>query len=458
MQEKKLTGICKEVAKNLEGKNLDGYEVYASNSVENDIEVFKGRVDSLSFSDSSGIGIRIFRDNAIGYAYTSMLEGGSISDCAERAIENSRITTKEKINALPGKEEYLYPEKTTGTDSLFSKNYFKLTLEEKIKATKDLEKITKGKDKRIKGIQHVMYHDNALEVALINSKGFSDSYRASGCFMYISAISKQNDDTSTGDYFGFGRDLGQIDLDDIASNAAKRSTMLLGGKKVRSQKMDLILDPLVAAQLMGVIADALTADSVQKGKSIFKGKIGKKIFSIDIDIYDNGVLEGGLSSAPFDGEGVYRGKTAVVKNGILKTFLYNTYTARKDKTKSTGNAQRASYRSTPSVGISNFYVEPGNRSARDIISGTSKGFMVSDIIGLHSGANPISGDISVGAKGLLVENGSIAAPVKEVTIATNFLGLCKSIKMVADDLRFIPSSGYIGSPTMLVEGIMVAGT
>ncbi|MGM0368713.1 MAG: PmbA/TldA family metallopeptidase, partial [Actinomycetota bacterium] len=171
MQEKKLTGICKEVAKNLEGKNLDGYEVYASNSVENDIEVFEGRVDSLSFSDSSGIGIRVFKDNAIGYAYTSMLEGSSISDCVERAIENSRITTKEDINALPGKEEYLYPEKTTGTDSLFSKNYFKLKPEEKIKATKDLEKITKGKDNRIKGIQDVMYHDNALEVALINSKG-----------------------------------------------------------------------------------------------------------------------------------------------------------------------------------------------------------------------------------------------------------------------------------------------
>ncbi len=458
MEDNNLLNTCKSIAKFLEKKNIDDYEVYASSSVENDIEVFKGKIDSLSLSDSKGIGIRVFKNRAIGYSYTSILDDSNIFNCIESAIENTKITSREKLNALPEKKEFLYSKKSIDDDFLVGKNYFKFKPEDKTNATKKLEKLTIQKDKRIKGINNVMYQDNITEIALLNSNGFLDSYRASTCFMYVSAIAKQKKDTSTGDYFGFGRDLGQINLDNIASNAAERSVSLLGGKKIRSKKMNLILDPLVAAQLLGVMANALTAESVQKGKSIFKGRLGEKIFTANIDIYDNGILKNGMATAPFDGEGVYKGKTAVVKDGVLKTFLHNIYTARKDNTKSTGNGDRASYRSTPSVGISNFYINPGVKSAESIIKEAGNGFLVVDIIGLHSGVNPISGDISVGAKGILIKNGDISEPVKEVTIATNFLDLCKNIKKVADDLKFIPSSGYIGSPSMLVEDIMVAGT
>ena len=232
---------------------------------------------------------------------------------------------------------------------------------------------------------------------------------------------------------------------------------ILGGKKVKSRKVDIILDPLVSAQFLSVIANGLAADSVQKGKSLFKGRIGDKIFNINIDIIDDGTMPDGLASKPFDGEGVPRGKTVVIKGGVLNTFLYNIYTARKDRTQSTGNAVRASYESSPGVGLSNFYIQPSDNTFEELTGCVDKGFYAIDIIGLHSGANPISGEISVGAKGLWIDKGSLQFPVKEVTIATDILSLCKSIEKVGNDLKFLPSGGYIGSPSILVRDIMVGG-
>ena len=302
-----------------------------------------------------------------------------------------------------------------------------------------------------------MYHDGIYETAILNSTGFCDRYKATSCLIYVSAISRKGKDTSTGDFFGCGRAPGNLNLEEVATNAARRSVAILGGKKIKSQKIDLLLDPVVSAQFFGVIAGILTADSVQKGKSLFKGKIGQKIFSIDIDIFDDGIMPEGLSSKPFDGEGVTKGKTEIFESGYLKTYLYNTYTARKDKTLSTGNAVRASYRSTPEIGISNFYISPSKNTFSQLLSEMDKGFYVIDIIGLHSGTNPISGQMSVGAKGIWVENGSFKYPVKEVTIATDILNFCKRIEKVGDDLRFIPSGGYIGSPSLLVRDITVSG-
>ena len=196
---------------------------------------------------------------------------------------------------------------------------------------------------------------------------------------------------------------------------------------------------------------------MQKGKSLFRDKIGEKIFSIDIDIFDDGTIPSGLSSRPFDGEGVFKGKTEVFEKGSLKTFLHNIYTARKDKVLSTGNASRASYRSTPGVGLSNFYICPSKTPFEHLLSGVNRGFYVLDIIGLHSGTNPISGQMSVGAKGLLIENGNLSYPVKEVTIATDILTFCRNISKVADDLKFMPAGGYFGSPSILVKDITVSG-
>ena len=234
--------------------------------------------------------------------------------------------------------------------------------------------------------------------------------------------------------------------------------MLLGAKKIKSVKTDLLIDPFVGAQFLQVISDVLSADAVQKGKSLFRDRLNTDIFSINLNIFDDGTLKDGLSSKPFDGEGVPKGRTAIFKNGKLKTYLYNSYTARKDGRLSTGNAVRASYKSPPQKGVSNFYLEPSKKTREELLKKIDKGFYVTDIIGLHSGTNPVSGTISVGAKGIWVEKGSPAFPVKEVTLATDILSLCRNISDTGNDLKFLPSGGYIGSPSIIVRDITVSGS
>ncbi len=454
----KLMQILKKTSNKISKMQADEYEIFGISSKETDIEVYNHNIESLSFSDSSGIGIRIIKKGSIGYAFTSFMDDKKISECIEKAALNAQITSSEDLNLLPKEKDYLYKKKNMDGTLLYEGEFEKYSSGQKVGAARKLEEITIKKDRRISGVTNSSYHDNDIKVALLNSSGFADSYRKSLCYMHVNAISKEGGDTSTGDYFGFGKHLGQISLEDIAENAASRSVSGLGGRKIKSKKVDILLDPLVGSQFLGVIADALTADSVQKGKSLFKGLKGKKLFTIDLDIYDDGIMAGGLASAPFDGEGGYKGKTAVFNKGILSTFLYNTYTARKDGTKSTGNASRWSYRSVPSVGINNFYIQPGNKTFSQLASSIDEGFYVMDIIGLHSGANAVTGDISVGAKGIWIEKGEFSKPVKEVTIATDFINFMASIAEAGDNLRFIPSQGFVGSPALLVKEIMVSGT
>ncbi len=453
-----IIDLCRLAAERVSIKDVDEYEVYMASSVQNEIEIFDGDIENLSFSETKGIGFRVFKDNKVGYAYTSNIHEHEIDKCIIKAIENSRITTRDENNYLPGPQDYNYPAGKTDRASLFSDKFLDFTTEDKIRISKDLELLAKKKDKRITGVSNLIYDDNIAEIAIINSKGFEDSYKTSSAFLYLGLIARDGEDVSTGDYFGYSRSPQELDIEIIAKNAVERSTALLGARKIKSQTIDLLLDPYVALQFLGIIAGIICADAVQKGKSLLAGKIGSRIFSKDFNIIDDGTLNTGMASKPFDGEGVPKGKTMVFENGILKSYLYNTYTARKDKTLSTGNASRGSYKSLPETGISNFYIEPSIKTKDHILSKIDRGFYVLDIIGLHSGINPVSGQMSVGAKGIFIDKGLLTFPVKEVTIATDLLSFCSSLAEVGDDLKFMPSGGYIGSPSMLLKDITLSGS
>jgi PmbA protein len=455
--DKSLADFCKDASLKIKKLEADEFEIYGASSTHNELEIFNEQIDNLSFAETKGLGIRIFKDKRVGYSYTSILDEYNIEKCIDRAFSNSKITFQEEFNYLPLESEFKNSKGIIDKKILFSEDFCRFDIKQKIQIAKELEILAKKKDKRVTGINNLIYDDSLDEVMILNSTGFFDSYRTTSAFIYLSVISKEKDDTSTGDFFGYNRSPGEFNLEEIATNAVNRSIWILGGKKVKSQAVDIVLDAFIAAQFLGIIASIVTADSVQKGKSLLKNRIGDKIFKGDFDIIDDGTLSYGLASKPFDGEGVPKGKTVIFEKGILKTYLYNTYTARKDKKFSTGNAVRSSYKSTPEVGVSNFYLKPSKTSLEKIIKSVDKGFYVIDIIGLHSGTNPISGQISVGAKGIWIDKGSFSKPVKEVTIATDLLSFCKSIDKIGDDLKFMPSGGYIGSPSMLVNDIAISG-
>jgi len=454
---KSLAQFCKNASLKIKKLEVDEFEIYGASSTHNELELFNRQIDNLSFAETKGLGIRIFKDKRVGHSYTSILDEYNVERCIDRAFSNSKITFQDEFNYLPLESEFKNSKGLIDKKILFSEDFFNFDIKQKIQLAKELEILAKKKDKRVVGINNLIYNDSLDEVMILNSTGFFDSYRTTSAFIYLSVISKEKDDTSTGDFFGYNRSPGEFNLEKIATNAVNRSVWILGGKKVKSQVVDIVLDPFIAAQFLGIIASIVTADTVQKGKSLLKDRIGDKIFKGDFDIIDDGTLSYGLASKPFDGEGVPKGKTVIFENGILKTYLYNTYTARKDKKFSTGNAVRSSYKSAPEVGVSNFYLKPSKTGLGKIIKSVDKGFYVIDIIGLHSGTNPISGQISVGAKGIWIDKGSFSKPVKEVTIATDLLSFCKSIDKIGNDLMFMPSGGYIGSPSMLVKDIALSG-
>jgi PmbA protein len=206
-------------------------------------------------------------------------------------------------------------------------------------------------------------------------------------------------------------------------------------------------------ELLGVLETAFSAESVIKGKSFLAGKDGKEVASPLVNIIDSGALEGQLGSSPFDGEGVKTGQTIVIKQGQLQGFLHNLYTANKMGVKSTGNAVRGSYKSTPEVGTTNFYLDKGKISREDLLKEIKRGVYVTEVMGMHT-ANPISGDFSLGASGLLIENGELTKPVKGIAIAGNLKELLMGIDAVADDLTFFVGKG---APTVRIQGITISG-
>lgn len=456
--EKQDIRLAQKISSLINKIKIDEYEIYISNSIDNEIEIFEGEVESLSYSNSKGIGIRIIKDKKIGYAYSTSFEENKINDCIKKAILNSKVTASEEINGLPVINEFRYREKSDIEKFLYNENFFKASIEDKIEIAKNLEKTAKSKDSRISGVDSLNYSDNFSEITLLNSNGFEGSYKNTSCFLFLNIISKEKNDTSTGFSFAYERDPQKLDIEKIAGEAVKKSVMLLGSKKIKSGSADIVMDSLVASQFLGIIASSLTADNVQKGKSLFKNKIGEKIFRKDIDIFDNGIMRDGFFSRPFDAEGVNKGNTQIFENGILKTYLYDCYTARRNKTLSTGNAVRASYKSTPAVGVSNFFIKTSSKNnISDLFKKLDTGFYITDIIGLHSGANPITGDMSVGAKGLWIKKGCPDFPVSEVTIATDILSFCKNIEDTGNDLKFYPSGGFIGSPSLIVKDITISG-
>ncbi len=453
----KLIKKAENISLFFKDKYIDDFEIYISASIDNEIEVYNKSVESLSHSDTSGVGIRIFKDKKAGYAWINSFEDSKIKDCIDKAVLNARASGADEYNGIPQEKESRYVLNKNIENFLYSESFNEYSVDKKINMLKYVEEISRKKDKRIIGVDSLSYSDSLYETVILNSSGFKRSLLQTSSFIFLNLIARKDDDTSTGFGFSYGRDPGSFNLEDVAEEAVKRSTMLLGARKIKSKSSTIILDPITASQFLGVIASAVTADAVQKGKSLFKGKINERIFDIDLNIYDNGIMEDGFSSKPFDAEGINKGKTTVFEKGILKTYLYDCYTARKDNKQSTGNASRASYRIPPTVGISNFYIEPGKKDVSEIISRIDEGFYVIDVIGMHSGANPVSGDLSVGAKGVLIKNGSIDDPVKEVTIASDLMSFCKKIECIGNDLKFFPSGGFIGSPSIVIRDIAISG-
>jgi PmbA protein len=331
------------------------------------------------------------------------------------------------------------------------------TDEQRIDLALAVEAAALAADPRVKTVEDTMYADADGEVFVANTAGLRGSYRANQCYAFAYVLAEQDGQVETGMSYAVGRALEDLDAAACGVEAAQRACRLLGARKCPSMKAAVVLDPFVSADFFGVLSSALTADAVQKGRSLFAGREGQQVAGELLSLADDGVRPDGLDSAPFDGEGTPCRRTPLIEHGVLQGFLYDTYTARKAGRGSTGNGLRGSYSGLPGVHPTNLVIDGPVTPLADIIAGLQRGVLVTDAVGVHSGANPISGEFSVGISGVLIEDGRLTTPVREVTLAGDIIGMLKNVTALGDDARWVPG-GSILTPSVVIEGMAIGGT
>jgi PmbA protein len=332
-----------------------------------------------------------------------------------------------------------------------------LSVEDKINLAMSAERAALDYDPRVKLVEDTIYADGDAQVALVSSRGVRGTYRESDCYVFLYVLAEQDEAVETGIAYAVGRDPADLDATGCGREAATRACRLLGAKPCPSFRGTAVLEPYVAASVLTVLGAALTADAVQKGRSLFAQLEGDDVASPLVTLVDDGVHPDGLASAPFDGEGTPCGRTRVIADGVLQGFLYDVRTGHKAGRPSTGNGHRGSYQSTPSVQPSNLVLQGPSTAVEDIIAGVENGVLVTDAVGVHSGANPVSGEFSVGISGLLIEGGRLTRPLREVTLAGDLLSMLRGVAALGDDAKWVPS-GSVLVPTVAIEDMSVAGS
>lgn len=431
---------------------LGDMEIYIQGNKQFDTRIFEGEIDKYSISDETGLSFRGMYNGKMGYSYTEKVDESSIDMLIKEAIENAvTIDSEDKEEIFAGSKEY----KEVST---YNSELENVTTEQKIEFAKTMEKAAFEADKRVTSVSYCLYDEITGYSLLANTKGLNLENKYNLAQAYIAVVVKEGDDVKTGANFVISNDFSKFNPEELASVAVKEALSMLGAESIDSGNYPVILRNDVAASILQAFSSVFIAENVQKNLSLLKGKLNEQIANELISIVDDPFLKDGVASTPFDGEGVATKYKKVIDKGVLKTYLHNSKTARKDGVESTGNASKSSYKSSVSISPTNMYIENGNTSIEEMIYNTEHGIMIIDVQGLHSGLNTVSGDFSLSAYGYLIEKGKIARPVNQITIAGNLYEVLKSIEAVGNDLKFgFPSSGYIGSPSLKVSGLAIAG-
>lgn len=424
-------------------------ECTMSDGAEFSANVRMGELETLKEAGSRGAGLRVLIGRRMGSSYTSDLTREGIRQMVLSAIDLASVTTEDPHASLPDPDELGAIE----TDlHLFSEDVAKLPTELKIEAAKSAEAAALGFDKRITNSEGGSFDSNISGRVFANSRGFTGAYQSTYCSVSAVPVATLGDSMERDYWFTLARDYaGLEDPSYVGRMAAERAVRRLGAVKVETQKVPVIFEPRVARSLLGNLFDAVEGRAIYRHASFLTGKLGEKIADERITLIDDGTIPGLFGSQPFDDEGVPTRRTAVIERGVLKSYLLNTYTARKLGMKTTGNASRG-ITGNAGIGHGNFFLEAGSKTPGEILSGVKNGFYVTELIG--SGVNTVTGDYSRGAVGMWIRGGELAFPVSEVTIASTLQEMLNGLAEIGNDLEF---RGSVSAPTIMIGEMTVAG-
>ena len=440
-----------KIAEAVVGKAAAGeqVEVVTVHGKETEIRVYQGEIESFTAAESQGVGLRVVQDGRPGMAYAGSLDPDVLNETLEEARDNASFGTPDEFQAIAEPD---------GVESvsldLLDPSLANFANEEKIAMAIDLERSILQADTRIIGVESTDYVDSINTSAIVTSTGIRRANQEGGCYVAASSLASDGVDTQTGFGYSVGRSPTNLDIGKASADATERATRLLGAKKTESGRMTVILDPYVTAQFLGIIGSTLSGEALLKGRSLFADRDGDQVAPNFLTLIDDPTDIDAFTATEADGEGLASRKNTLIDQGSLCGFLHNTYTARALGTASTGSAVR-SYNSSPGAGPLALKLTPGECSQSELIEQVGEGILIQGVAGLHSGVNPVSGDFSAGAEGLMIRQGDLAEPVREVTVASTLQRMLLDIQNIGNDLERLPmkSSGV----SIVVDDIMVSG-
>lgn len=413
------------------------------------VQVRLSAVDRLTKAGEKRMGLRVFFGPRSASASTSDFSKESLDRLVEDLCAMAAAVAEDEVAGLP--EAGRFAQEVPDLD-LYDPT--ELSTEAQIELARRGEAAAMAADERITNSEGAEFDSSAGRMLLANSRGFLGEYRSSSFSLSVTPVAAAPDGggMQRDSWYAVQRKFARLEAPEaVGAEAARRTVRRLGARRVSTRKVPVVFDPEIAGSLLGHLCSAVSGYSLYKGASFLLGQLGQRLAPDFVTVYDDALIPGGLGSRPFDGEGLPTGKTAVLDRGILASYLLDTYSGRKLGLPSTGNAVRG-VGEAPGVGPANFYLAPGEQNPAEIIGSVRDGLYVTELIGF--GVNLVTGDYSRGAAGLWIENGELAYPVEEITIAGNLKRMFAEIEAVGNDLVF---RGRIASPTVKIAEMTVAG-
>jgi PmbA protein len=447
-----LIGAAESAVEAVLAAGASDAEAYASESREREVRVHGGEVESLTAATQRGLGLRAWIGGRVGYAYGTDLGEPGLAELAARAVESARAADEDEFAGPPAASAAPPAPLELSDPSIES-----WSMAEVADLALGVEREALAADPRVAGVEQAVYAGSADRVAIASSTGIAGEYESSSCYAYAMVLAEGEGGTETGLGFDLARGPAALDAAAAGREGAERATAMIGAGKPESRGCPVVLDQTVAASFVGLVGGVLGADAVQRGRSPFAERVGTAVGSEALTVHDDGLDADGPATAPFDGEGLSSTRTALIEAGTLRTYLFDTYTATRGGVESTANAGRGGYRSLPRVSASNLVVLPGPLGFEELLGEAGEGVLVTDVAGLHSGVNPVSGVFSVGASGRAIRGGEAAEPLREFTIASDLVTMLGAVRAAGAESRWVPFGGSVSTPALLIGEMTVAG-
>ncbi len=425
-------------------------EVFATKGVETDVRAYDGEVESLSEAMSAGVGIRVLRGGRQGFAYAGTLDERVVERTFAEARDNASFATPDEHVDLasPDGVEPVWLD-------LVDESLASLSTRDKVEMALDLERRVRKGDSRVRQVPSADYSDVIAEAAVVSSRGIEAFACRSACHLSVSAICGEGLDSHSGSGFTVGRGPGELVPDHAARQAIERAARLIGASKARSGTFTIVFDPRVTSTVLSVVSSALSGESVTKGRSFFADRLGEEVAVTGMTLVDDPTDPRAFGASTYDAEGLASRRNVLIGSGVLAGFVFDTTSARRAGVASTGSAVRGGYSSTPIAGCRALSLAPGSGSFDEIVQRVGDGMYVQSVTGVHSGVNPVSGDFSVGAEGLMIRGGALAEPVREVTIASTLQRMLQSVAFIGSDVDWLP--GVAAGQTIAITGMTLSG-